>query len=62
MRIVDADNGRGGIAGRIVNQFPVIFRHGNEAVVVSVKCQVNRLLDAIHIRQCQNVERPRVNC
>ena len=36
MRIVDADESRGLVSGRIVNHFPIVFRRRNDIVIISI--------------------------
>ncbi len=61
MRIVEAQNGRGRFTDRIVNQFPVILRHGDDALVVLVERQVKRLLMAVGVRQRHRPKRSSVD-
>jgi hypothetical protein len=61
VRVVDTQHGRRRIRNRIVNQFPIIFRHWDESVVVLVERQINRLLHSVHVRQRANVVNSRVD-
>lgn len=53
MRIIDAHKGRRLVSCRIMNHFPVVFRSGNDAVVVGIESQVDGLLSSVDVGQSQ---------